>query len=193
MTGSESEQGRGDHESPPEDDRPGTAEPDFAFTGMPGLGELFGGARQHFEQAAHEAGDVQVRGSAGGDTVTIELTGNLEVVSVRIAPEAIDPEDPSILEDLLTAALRDALSAAVAVREQAATSLLPPGMDLGAMVSGLFGGGPGQPAGLPDLSGLDLGGIDFGELMGGLFGSEEEDEEGDDEPGGQDWEQDEQP
>lgn len=186
MTSSEDERGREGSEGQPEEESAAGAGAGFSLSGLPGLDELFGGARQHFEQAAHEAGDVQVRGSAGGDAVTIELTGNLEVVSVRIAPEAIDRDDPSILEDLVTAALRDALTEALSVREQAATSLLPPGMDLGAMMSGLFGGGPGGPggsAGMPDLSGIDLGGIDFGELMGGLFGSEEEDEDEEEGPG----------
>ncbi len=142
---------------------------------IPGLGELLGGARQHFEQAAHEAGDVKVKGSAGGGAVEIELTGNLDVVAVRIDPAVIDRDDPSLLEDLVTAALRDALSEVVSVRQEAVTGLLPPGMDLGAMMSGIFGPEAGQAAGaLPDLSGIDLGGLDFGELMGGLFGAPED-------------------
>ncbi len=147
--------------------------------GVPGLGELFGEARHHFEQAAYEAGDLEVKGSAGGGAIEIALTGNLEVVSVHIAPEVIDREDPQMLEDLVTAALRDALAEAVAVREEAAASLLPPGLDLGAMLSGLFPAGSGQaPAGLPDLSSIDFGGLDFGELVGGLFGGGEEPDEG---------------
>lgn len=142
-----------------------------------GLGDLVGQAREQLEKASHDAADVRVRGRAGGGAVEIELTGNLEVVSVTIAPDVVDPADISMLEDLVFAALRDALSEAVEVREQAASTLLPPGLDLGAMMNGLFGGGglpPGIPGGvgLPNLDNIDIGDVDFGELMGELFGSQ---------------------
>lgn len=145
-----------------------------AFPGLPsfstggalsGMGELFGQAREQLERASHDAADVVVRGRAGGGAVEIELTGNLEVRSVKIAPDVVDPDDVGLLEDLVVAALRDALSEAVEVRERAASTLLPPGLDLGAMVSGLFGEG-----GLPDLSQVDIGDVDLAELVGELFG-----------------------
>lgn len=47
-------------------------------------------------------------GSAGG-VVTVEVKGTKEVVSVKIKPEAVDPEDVSLLEDMILAALNDAM------------------------------------------------------------------------------------
>ena len=53
--------------------------------------------------------DLAVTGSAGGDMVRVEMNGRLEVISVRISPEAYDPEDAGILQDLVRAAMTDAL------------------------------------------------------------------------------------
>lgn len=47
-------------------------------------------------------------GTAGG-VVTIEVKGSKEVVSVKIEPEAVDPEDVNLLEDMILAAMNDAL------------------------------------------------------------------------------------
>jgi len=47
-------------------------------------------------------------GQAGGGQVKVQVDGNGEYQSVSIAPEAIDPSDPAMLEDLVLAAVRDA-------------------------------------------------------------------------------------
>ena len=51
---------------------------------------------------------VHVTGSAGGGMVTVDLNGDLRVEKVTIAPEAVDPSDIRMLEDLVLAALSDA-------------------------------------------------------------------------------------
>ena len=48
-------------------------------------------------------------GSAGGGAVTIAVSGGLKVQSIKIAPEVVDPSDVEMLEDLVTAALNEAL------------------------------------------------------------------------------------
>ena len=76
---------------------------------------------------------VRVTGSAGGGMVTVELNGDLRVEKVTIAPEAVDPSDIRMLEDLVLAATSDAL---VRLKEKLrdemaqATGIagLPPGM-----------------------------------------------------------------
>ena len=50
----------------------------------------------------------RVEGTSGGGVVTVTMNGQRDVVSVRIAPEALDGADPDMLEDLLLGALRDA-------------------------------------------------------------------------------------
>jgi hypothetical protein len=51
---------------------------------------------------------VRVTGSAGGGMVTVELNGELGVEKVSISPEAVDPSDIRLLEDLVLAAVSDA-------------------------------------------------------------------------------------
>jgi DNA-binding YbaB/EbfC family protein len=51
---------------------------------------------------------LRVEGSAGGGLVRIELTGEKEVVSVKIDPSVVDREDVETLQDLVLAAFRDA-------------------------------------------------------------------------------------
>lgn len=95
------------------------------------------------EQLKHEV----VESSAGGGMVTVKVTGDLEVKDVRIDPDAVDPEDVEVLQDMVLAATNEALRAA---QELAASKMggLTGGLDLGSM--GLPGlGGPGGMGGLP--------------------------------------------
>ena len=52
---------------------------------------------------------VKATGSAGGGLVTVELNGQMQVEKVTIAPEAVDPRDVAMLQDLVQAAMSDAL------------------------------------------------------------------------------------
>ena len=52
--------------------------------------------------------NLRAEGTAGGQLVKVTLNGSKELVALSIAKEAMDPEDPSMLEDLLLAAFRDA-------------------------------------------------------------------------------------
>jgi len=73
---------------------------------------------------------VKVVGSAGGDMVQVEMNGRFEVLAVRISPEAVDPQDLSMLEDLLKAAISDALSKlkeAIRLEMSDLTGGIPPG------------------------------------------------------------------
>ena len=89
------------------------------------------------EQLAKE----MVQASAGGGMVTVTVSGDLDVKDIRIDPEAIDPEDPDLLADMVLAAVNEALRQA---QELAATKMggLTGGLDLGAL------GGPGGFPGL---------------------------------------------
>ena len=65
------------------------------------------------EQLATET----VEGSAGGGLVTVTATGTGVLTGVRIDPKAIDPDDPEMLEDVVLAAVNEALRAAQALAE----------------------------------------------------------------------------
>lgn len=63
---------------------------------------------QRMQEAQEELAASTVEGTAGGGVVTVTLNGHLHVVRVRIDPSAMDPADPSMLEDLIVAAWSDA-------------------------------------------------------------------------------------
>ena len=61
------------------------------------------------EKAQEELATETVEASAGGGAVTVVVTGNQEVRSVKISPEVVDAEDVEMLEDLVMSALNEAL------------------------------------------------------------------------------------
>ncbi len=63
-------------------------------------------------QAQEELAVETVEASAGGGVVTVVVTGSLEIKEVRINPDAVDPEDVEMLQDLVVAATNEALRAA---------------------------------------------------------------------------------
>ena len=66
--------------------------------------------QEQMAQAQEELAELSITGSAGGGMVEITLSGKREVESVSIKPEAVDPDDVEMLEDLVAAALGDALT-----------------------------------------------------------------------------------
>jgi DNA-binding YbaB/EbfC family protein len=95
------------------------------------FGALLGQA-QEMMAATAEAASEEVEGVAGGGAVRISVNGRFEFSSVTISPDAVDPADVAMLEDLVLAALNDA-SAQIAARQQQALG------GLGGL-SGLLGG-----------------------------------------------------
>ena len=57
---------------------------------------------------AEAQASLRMDGTAGGESVKLTLNGAKEVVAVKISKDAMDPEDPSMLEDLILAAFKDA-------------------------------------------------------------------------------------
>jgi len=56
-----------------------------------------------------ELADKVVVGSSGGDMVKVEANGAQEILSIAIEKELLDPTDPEMLQDLIVAAVNDAL------------------------------------------------------------------------------------
>lgn len=65
-------------------------------------------AAQQMQSAQQELAETIVEGSAGGGMVTVTMSGARDVQSIKISPEAVDPEDVEMLEDLIVAAMQDA-------------------------------------------------------------------------------------
>lgn len=117
---------------------------DEAGDGMQDLmGNLLGMAGQMQQQmmaAQEQAAAQELEGRAGGGAVVIKLTGAGEFLDVTIAPEAVDPSDVPMLEDLVLAALHDAMEQVQDLQQQSMGPL--GGLDLGGLdLGGLFGGG----------------------------------------------------
>ena len=64
----------------------------------------------NMEKAQEELGRATVQGTAGGGAVTVTMTGTQECREVKISPEAVDPSDVETLQDLVLAAVSDALA-----------------------------------------------------------------------------------
>ena len=69
-------------------------------------------------KAQQELNEQTVDGSAGGGAVSISVSGGLKVQSLKIAPEVVDPDDIEMLEDLVTAAVNEALQQVQALQMQ---------------------------------------------------------------------------
>jgi len=102
-------------------------------------------------EAQAQAAEAEVVGRAGGGAVEITVTGSMQFLDVSISPDAVDPDDVGMLEDLVLAALNDAVTQLDALQRASLG-----GLDLGALggMAGLGGAGGGVPGGLPGLPGF---------------------------------------
>lgn len=84
-------------------------------------------------KAQEELGTKTVEGTAGGGVVTVTANGHKKVTDIVIKPEAVDPDDVEMLQDLVLAAINDALNKADELANQdmgkfASGMGLPPGL-----------------------------------------------------------------
>ena len=88
-------------------------------------------------KAQEELKNEVVEASAGGGMVTVKVTGDLEIRSITIDPEAVDPEDVEMLQDMVLAATNEALRSAQELAankmQQATGGLGGPGGGLGGL------------------------------------------------------------
>ena len=88
----------------------------------PDLGALLQQAQQMQQQllaAQAQAAEQVHEGVAGGGAVKIEVTGDMTFKSVTIRPDAVDPDDVDMLQDLVLAALNDAVAKVGAAQQDA--------------------------------------------------------------------------
>ena len=69
-------------------------------------------------KAQEDLGNETVTATAGGGAVTVVMTGHHDVVSVKLDPDAVDPGDVEILQDMLVAAFNEALQKAQDMAQQ---------------------------------------------------------------------------
>ncbi|CAN5562117.1 hypothetical protein BH10CHL1_BH10CHL1_21150 [soil metagenome] len=112
--------------------------------GLPGMGgggnmnNLMGQMRklqEEMEKTQEALADEEVTATSGGGVVTVVANGSQEIRSITIKPEAVNAEDVELLQDMVLAAVNDALQKSKALSEERLGSLtgglgLPPGLGL---------------------------------------------------------------
>jgi len=105
---------------------------------MDKLLQQVGQMQEQMQKAQAELADETVEATAGGGMVKIVANGAGEIKEIKIDPKAIDPDDPEMLEDMILAAVNEAVRSAHSLMET----------KLGGMAGGALGG-----LGLPGLGG----------------------------------------
>ena len=85
------------------------------------------------EKMVRELDAMRIEGSAGGGIVTATVNGQKDLIAVRMSKEAITPDDPEMLQDLIVAAVSEAARKAGEVQQE---KLL--GLTGGLKIPGLF-------------------------------------------------------
>jgi DNA-binding YbaB/EbfC family protein len=102
------------------------------------LMQQVGQMQEEMQKAQEELANETVEASAGGGMITVVANGAGEIKQIKIDPKAIDPGDPEMLEDMILAAVNEAIRSAHSLMES--------------KLGGLAGGGLGG-LGLPGLGG----------------------------------------
>ena len=103
------------------------------------MNQLFqqvGQMQEEMQKAQAELANETVEATAGGGMVTVVANGAGEIKQIKIDPKAIDPDDPEMLEDMILAAVNEAVRSAQSLMES----------KLGGLAGGALGG-----LGLPGL------------------------------------------
>lgn len=99
---------------------------------QPDMHQIMKQAQQMQEQLARTQAELAERrfeGSAGGGMVTATVTGTPELVEIEISPDVVDPDDIEMLQDLVVAAVRQAMDEAAKTTSE----------ELGGLTGGLGG------------------------------------------------------
>src|SRR3954454_3111947 len=114
------------------------------------------------QEAQESLKEQKVEASAGGGMVKVVISGDLRMDALTIDPDAVDPEDVEMLQDLVLAATNEALRQAVELQEKAMQAASGPGgfdpmqapnvLGLGGMLGGIGGNAPGPGGVVPPMN-----------------------------------------
>ena len=79
--------------------------------------------QEEMNRVQEELEEKTVETTAGGGKVKVEMKGTKEITSLKIDPEIIDPDDPEMLEDLITVAVNDAIRQIETMLEEGMSSI----------------------------------------------------------------------
>ncbi len=97
---------------------------------MDKLMQQMGQMQQQMQQAQEELANETVEATAGGGMVRVVATGAGDIKEIKIDPKAIDPDDPEMLEDMILAAVNEAVRSSHSLMES----------KLGGLAGGALGG-----------------------------------------------------
>ena len=104
------------------------------------MADLFGkmaDMQQRMADAQNKLAEERVTTEVGGGMVSVTADGSGRILAIKIEKTVVDPEDTEMLEDLVVSGVNKAIDEAKAVQQrsmqEAASSMLPPGLDLGGM------------------------------------------------------------
>ena len=95
--------------------------------------------QQEMAVAQEALADETVTVTAGGGAISIEITGHQRVESITLDPEVVDPEDVEMLQDMLVAAVNQAIEQSQAMAAERMEGITG-GLDLGGGLDDLLGG-----------------------------------------------------
>ena len=81
--------------------------------------------QQGLAEAMEELTQTEMEGSAGGGAVKVKVTGMGEITEVLIDPQVVNPDDVELLQDLVCAAMREALRKASETKRERITANTP--------------------------------------------------------------------
>lgn len=89
--------------------------------------------QERVKKLQEEAGSKTIEATAGGGMVTVKANGRQEILSIKIDPSVVDPNDIEMLQDLITAAVNEALRKSQELMKDEMSKLtsgmgLPPGL-----------------------------------------------------------------
>ena len=95
--------------------------------------QLMKQAQQMQEQMQARLATIEVEGSAGGGMVKAKMSGGKELLAITIDKEAVDPNDVEMLQDLVVAAVNEAVRKVDEAMQSQLGAMMPPGMKLPGM------------------------------------------------------------
>lgn len=100
--------------------------------------------QEQLAEAQEKTKDLEVNASAGGGMVKVTASGDMRIKSIEVDKDAVDPEDVELLQDMILAAVNDALTSA----QKAADNEINASTGLGDALGGMGMGGLGGMGGL---------------------------------------------
>jgi DNA-binding YbaB/EbfC family protein len=79
--------------------------------------------QEQLEAAQDNLGNIEVSSSTGGGMVKVSATADMHLTSITIKPEAVDPDDVEMLQDMILTAVNDVLDSAQAAANQQLSSV----------------------------------------------------------------------